>query len=164
MLFRSVLRSPSDLDARGAMQLGAAHAGMAIELSMLGAAHAAANPLTARFNVVHGAAVGLMLPAVIRFNAANPACASVYAGLAVAAGIAGPHLRVASAVEALLEALDAMWREAEVPADLASAGVDAEAIPILAAEAAQQWTARFNPRPVEARDFENLYRSVAKAT
>ncbi len=43
------------------MQLGAALAGLAIENSMLGAAHASANPLTARHNVVHGHAVALML-------------------------------------------------------------------------------------------------------
>ena len=64
-----VLRDPRDLEARGMMQLGAAFAGTAIENSMLGAAHAAANPLTAQYGIVHGQAVGLMLPAVMRFNA-----------------------------------------------------------------------------------------------
>ena len=39
--------SRTDLDARGEMQLGACFAGLAIENSMLGAAHALANPLTA---------------------------------------------------------------------------------------------------------------------
>src|SRR5256714_6007331 len=66
-----VFQDPQDLEARGRMQLGAAFAGLAIENSMLGAAHAAANPLTAHFGVVHGQAVGVMLPAVIRFNAAD---------------------------------------------------------------------------------------------
>ena len=53
----------------GRMQLGAHLAGAAIECSMLGAAHACANPLTARFGMSHGIAVGLMLPHVVRFNA-----------------------------------------------------------------------------------------------
>ncbi len=53
---------------RSLMQLGACFAGMAIETSMLGAAHATANPLTARYDITHGQAVGLMLPAVIRMN------------------------------------------------------------------------------------------------
>ncbi len=44
--------------------------GLAIENSMLGAAHALANPLTAQFGVAHGQAVGMMLPHVIRFNGA----------------------------------------------------------------------------------------------
>ena len=53
-----VLARPDDLEARGRMLLGAAFAGTAIENSMLGAAHSAANPLTAHYNVVHGQAVG----------------------------------------------------------------------------------------------------------
>ena len=61
------------------MQLGAALAGLAIENSMLGAAHATANPLTARHGLVHGRAVALMLPHVMRFNAAVPAVAGIYA-------------------------------------------------------------------------------------
>ena len=46
--FERVLVHPSDGEARAAMQLGAHFAGVAIEQSMLGAAHACANPLTAR--------------------------------------------------------------------------------------------------------------------
>ncbi len=38
--FEKVLRQPGDLDARGAMQIGAHFAGVAIENSMLGACHA----------------------------------------------------------------------------------------------------------------------------
>ncbi len=62
---------PIDLEARTGMQLGAAFAGLAIENSMLGATHALANPLTARYGIVHGQAIGLMLPHVIRFNGAR---------------------------------------------------------------------------------------------
>ena len=53
------------------MQLGACFAGMAIETSMLGAAHATANPLTAHHDITHGQAVGIMLPAVILYERQN---------------------------------------------------------------------------------------------
>ena len=76
----TVLRQPGDLEARGAMQLGAYLAGMAIENSMLGACHACANPLTAHYGLTHGIAIGILLPHVIRFNAA--AVGSLYADLA----------------------------------------------------------------------------------
>src|SRR5215475_10396506 len=79
--FPEVLIHPDDLEARGRMLLGAALAGLAIENSMLGAAHAAANPLTAHCGIVHGQAVGLMLPAVLRFNAEDPAVRTIYAEL-----------------------------------------------------------------------------------
>ena len=47
--YERVLLQPSDFEARVAMLVGAHLAGMAIEQSMLGAAHACANPLTARY-------------------------------------------------------------------------------------------------------------------
>lgn len=159
--FARVLENPGDVAARGRMQLGAALAGTAIENSMLGAAHSAANPLTARFNVVHGAAVGLMLPAVIRFNAGWDGPRAAYAQLAVEAGLAGSHLREELAVGALLDQLEFLLGKAGMPRTLAEAGVDVEAIPVLAEEAARQWTAGHNPRPVSIHDFVELYRAVA---
>ena len=59
----------TDLAARGAMLLGAHEAGIAIEQSMLGATHACANPLTARYGTTHGIAIAVMLPHVVRWNA-----------------------------------------------------------------------------------------------
>ena len=155
-----VLGEPGNLAGRSRMLLGAALAGTAIELSMLGAAHAAANPLTARFNVVHGAAVGLMLPAVIRFNAALPEIAGIYARLAVDAGIAGTHLNCSAAVDALVETVVQGLKQAGIPSGLEGAGVDPALIPTLATEAARQWTAGFNPRAITAPDFEQLYRAT----
>ncbi len=76
--FQQVIDSPNDIEARGAMQLGAYLAGMAIESSMLGAAHALANPLTAHFEIPHGQAVGLMMPHVIRFNSQDESIAADY--------------------------------------------------------------------------------------
>ena len=67
--FERVLLHPADIEARSAMQLGAHFAGMAIEQSMLGAAHACANPLTARYNLSHGLALAILLPHVVRWNA-----------------------------------------------------------------------------------------------
>ena len=66
--YERVLAHPGDLAARGAMLIGAHEAGVAIEQSMLGAAHACANPLTARHGATHGVAVAVMLPHVVRWN------------------------------------------------------------------------------------------------
>lgn len=158
--FPRVLADPSDLDARGRMLWGAALAGSAIESSMLGAAHAAANPLTARFGVVHGVAVGLMLPHVIRFNAEEPRIRSAFAALAAAGGGFG-GLTPEAAVHALCERITDLLLRAELPRSLGEAGVDPDAIPDLAREAERQWTAGFNPRPVARLDFERLYRAAA---
>src|SRR6185503_13211802 len=66
--YERVLSKPNDLEARGAMQLGAFYAGVAIENSMLGATHACANPLTAHYGTAHGAAIAMLLPSVVRWN------------------------------------------------------------------------------------------------
>src|SRR3989454_832519 len=60
-----------ELDALGSMLLGAHYAGVAIEHSMLGAAHACANPLTARYGTPHGVSIASLLPHVVRWNATD---------------------------------------------------------------------------------------------
>lgn len=156
-----VLSNPDDIEARGRMLLGAAFAGLAIENSMLGAAHSAANPLTAHFGVVHGAAVGLMLPHVVRFNAGDPTAKTAYSDLAQSAGLAGNGAGEDAAVEALILRLQQLAIAAGIPRSLSEVGVDAASIPVMASEAARQWTATFNPRPITAADFEAVYRSAA---
>ena len=155
--FPVVLDRPDDLAARGAMQLGAAYAGLAIENSMLGAAHACANPLTAQFGVIHGQAVATMLPIVVRYNAADPVAAALYAELAVHAGLCAPG-NVDAAVSSLTRRLDDVLKLAGLPKDLATSGVTAAAIEALADNAATQWTGTFNPRAVKAPEFRELYR------
>jgi len=157
-----VLADPHDLEARGYMLLGAAFAGTAIENSMLGAVHSAANPVTARYPIAHGAAVGLMLPHVVRFNAHDPAARLAYAELASAAELARVGDGVEAAVTALVARLESLLNLAGVPRSLGDCGVDSALIPRLAAEAAQQWTARFNPRPVTADDFAALYAAATE--
>jgi alcohol dehydrogenase len=155
-----VLSQPDDLQARARMQLGAAYAGMAIENSMLGAAHAAANPLTARFGVIHGQAVGLMLPHVIRFNAGEPAVAELYLRLAAEVGLVAQDAPVSEAIERLATRVDTLLKAAEIPRTLAERGIGSEAINGLAPEAARQWTARVNPREVGEPEFRALYLSA----
>ena len=152
-----VLGHPLDLDARGRMLLGAAFAGLAIENSMLGAAHSAANPLTAHFNIIHGQAVGMMLPHVVRFNSADPAALRAYAELASAPEIACVSDGLESARDALVARLEALLNKAGMPRSLADCGVPRSMIPTLAQEAAQQWTVAFNPRKISAEDFVRLY-------
>jgi len=156
--FAEVLTHPNDLEARGRMLLGAALAGLAIENSMLGAAHAAANPLTAHFGTVHGQAVGLMLPHVIRFNAQDAAARSTYLDLARAAGLAS--VSHDHGVENLVERLELLLGLAHMPRRVPHQAAGREIIPRLADEAARQWTATFNPRQVSKNDFMTLYESA----
>jgi alcohol dehydrogenase len=154
---QQVLQRPDNLESRAAMQLGAAYAGTAIENSMLGAVHSAANPLTAHFGIVHGQAVGIMLPHVVRFNAQQPESAAIYAQLARSADLAAGSARAEQAVEALIAEIHSLLRVAQMPPSLSALNITRDEVAKLAAEAAGQWTAQFNPRPITASDFETIY-------
>ncbi len=157
--FPQVIEHPDDLDARGGMLLGAHLAGAAIENSMLGATHALANPLTARFGVAHGAAIGILLPHVVRFN--SHTVDAMYRTLAEDAGLS---VNGTPAGHVLAERLRALASAAGTPLSLEECGVDASLIPAMASEAAQQWTGRFNPRAVAADSLEELYRCAFPAS
>ncbi|MGL4554522.1 MAG: iron-containing alcohol dehydrogenase [Gemmataceae bacterium] len=154
--FDRVLRAPADLVARGRMQLGANLAGMAIENAMLGAAHASANPLTAHYGVTHGVAVGIMLQHVIRLNA--PAAGPLYGDLAHDAGLLNGDAGAAG--EVLARRVGGYMQSAGLPTRLRDCGVSAGIFEVLADEACQQWTGKFNPRPVGEAEFVSLYRAA----
>jgi len=158
--FSRVVENPNDLEARGKMLLGAAFAGTAIENSMLGAAHSAANPLTAHYDIIHGQAVGMMLPHVIRFNAENKKSTQSYAELASGPEIACVSDGIEHAVDALIQEIRTLLELARIPACLSECGVQEKDLPMLAAEAAKQWTANFNPRPVTEKDFLGLFEAA----
>lgn len=143
--FARALNDAGDEAALAEMLLGAHLAGVAIELSMLGAAHACVNPLTARFGVTHGIGVGLLLPHVIRFNAA---------------GGENPYAALEADAERLAAMIDAALGAAGVPRRLSELGVPREALPELATEAARQWTAGFNPRVVDADALRAIYEAA----
>ena len=139
--FERVMRDNQDAAAREQMLLGAHLAGAAIENSMLGAAHALANGLTAVCGAVHGVAVGLMLPHVVRFNSRDE---NPYASLC------GDPEKLARRIEALLDA-------GHLPRHLRDIGVVADQLDELAAIAAKQWTATFNPRRVGQPELRQVY-------
>ncbi len=150
-----VFAEPADREARAAVQLGAAWAGLAIEHAMLGAAHACANPLTADHGVVHGQAVGLMLPHVVRFNADD--CTAGYAELVQQLA---PTVSATSAGAWLADWLTALLAAGGLATTLTELEISAPDVPRLAAAAALQWTAGFNPRPVTADDLALLYEAA----
>ena len=150
-----VLDAPDDMDARAGMLLGASFAGLAIENSMLGAAHALANPLTALYGIVHGHAIGMMLPHVIRYNGADfdPWYHEL---LEVIAGLNGCP-EPATGAGGLAEFVDGIVAKAGLADRLNQCGVERHRLPDLAVEAAKQWTGGFNPRPVGESELLGLY-------
>jgi alcohol dehydrogenase len=153
--FERVLLHPANADARAAMLLGSHFAGIAIEQSMLGAAHACANPLTARYNLAHGLALAILLPPVVRWNAG--VAPEQYAAL-----IGSPRRRARDedAAETLALRLEDLARAAGLAMRLADRGVEERALPELAVQAAAQWTGTFNPRRFDAQGAMEIYRAA----
>jgi len=150
--YERVLGNPGNLEARAAMQLGACYAGMAIENSMLGAAHACANPLTARYGTEHGRAIALLLPSVVRWNAPN--ATACYHELLLAPG---SRVSQNEAAEFLASRLESLATVAGLETRMEASGVPREDLPALAEEAAKQWTGRFNPRPFGFQEALEVY-------
>lgn len=148
--YAAVLDRPGDVDARAAMQLGAFYGGLAIEQSMLGAAHACANPLTAHYQVAHGVALAILLPHVVRWN--GTAAAAMYGWLL------GDDPERDDPNERLAARLRELAGRAGLPAQLRTEGVVRDALPQLADDAVRQWTGSFNPRPLTAADALEIYR------
>lgn len=154
--FEMILKEPEHIAAQGNMLLGAHLAGAAIENSMLGAAHACANPLTATYGIAHGIAVGLMLPHVIRFN--SQAVNELYADLLNVAGISA---RPSSGFgERLSERIVELKTAAGLPHRLRECEVEKTKLPELATAAASQWTGKFNPQPVTEKELLELYEAA----
>jgi len=140
--FERVLTSPNDLEARAGMQVGAFYAGTAIEQSMLGATHACANPLTARYGTTHGNAIAILLPHVVRWNA----------------NAAGPlYAELLQSTEALAVRLSALAAAGGLPRTLRDISVSRDDLPVLAQDASEQWTGKFNPRPFDATGAREVY-------
>jgi alcohol dehydrogenase len=153
-----VLAEPGDIQARGAMQIGACLSGLAIENSMLGAAHAMANPLTATHGVVHGQAIAIALPHVVRLNGRQ--FDRRYQDLVSStpeffAGVDG-----SAAAEKLAAFITQVCRQAGLATTLKECGVPREDVPRLAAGASQQWTGKFNPVELSADDYRSLYEAA----
>jgi len=180
--FPEVQANPISLEARGRMQLGACFAGMAIEASMLGAAHALANPLTAELGVPHGQAVGLMMPYVIRFN--SKTVGNRYAELnsmihklvppsakeQYLEDELNPSERLARVIESWMQMaglatkLNALSQWPSVSTLHSGESTDEILLKRLAGMAAKQWTATFNPRPVTEQDLLELYQQALGRT
>jgi alcohol dehydrogenase len=155
--YERVLSQPDNLEARGAMQLGAYYAGVAIENSMLGATHACANPLTAHYGTAHGAAIAMLLPTVVRWN--ERFAFNDYFWLLSWSSVAGQSNGV-TATEALARRLEELAAAGGLRTNLRAEGVQETELPELAAEAAEQWTGTFNPRPFDKQGAIEVYQCV----
>lgn len=144
--------APLSTSAYKQLHAGATLAGMAIEASMLGSAHGCGNPLTARYGIVHGQAVSIMLPGVIALNESDPRSADIYRSIEQQCGIESGTLA---------DAMKALVRSLGLAISLAELGIADAPFDLLASLAMEQWTCGHNPVPMTLDLCNALYKSVA---
>lgn len=147
--FEKVLSHPENIEARGAMQLGAYFAGVAIENSMLGATHACANPLTRVYGTTHGIAIAKLLPHVIRWNSC--VVNRFYSELLYAIHI---NANIRTAGEILSKRIDELIKSSELDINI---NITREDIYTLGKEAETHWTGKFNPRKLSVLGAMEIY-------
>jgi alcohol dehydrogenase len=156
--FDGVLEASNQRSPRESMQLGACFAGLAIENSMLGAAHALANPLTATYGIAHGEAIGIVLPHMILRNGqseAAPRFEELCRDVDPDEGSFG-----GDAAQGLAAYITEMVERGGLAGCLSDCGVDHERLPALAADATKQWTGKFNPVELTEADYVKLYEAA----
>ncbi len=144
------VKDGSDRDARWQMMMCSTEGAMAF-IKGLGAVHAMSHAAgrIRRLNPHHGTLNAVFLPEVMRFN--ESACEAKYVRLRQAMGLE-PGADLAKAVEDMNAAIG-------IPSGLAEMGLEESDIAELVEYAQKDLSARSNPRPVTAEDFEAMVRA-----
>jgi alcohol dehydrogenase len=157
LLSRNILTAVEDggnLAARQAMLLGACLAGQAFSNAPVAAVHALAYPIGGIFHVPHGLSNSLVLPHVLRFNAAH--AAPLYAELAdiVVPGNGSPAART----EALIAEMQRIAARSGIQTQLKDMGILDADLDRLADDAMLQTRLLGNnPREITRADARAIY-------
>ncbi len=147
----------ADREARYGMLLGSLLAGMGINPTRLGIAHALAMPLGSwQLKIAHGTGNAVLLPHVMTFNLeGNP---TLYADVARALGVGDADPLTASHIAiARVRAINA---EIGIPASLSALGLAEAMIPRVCAEAIKSSNIVVNPRLCTQADLEAICRAA----
>lgn len=156
--------TPDDLDARGYVQIAASAAGIAIDNSGTGIAHALGHALGALGHVHHGRAVGLALRAALAWNA--EAAPARHAGVATALGVPSEGRKQADVLAELAPRFDSFVRSTGLAVSLAKDGLgkkDCERLAALMMAPENRAMRDSNCRPITAADALMLSQAVLSA-
>ena len=150
---------PDDLQARGAMLLGAHLAGLAFANAPVAGVHALAYPLGGIHHLPHGLSNALMLRHVLAFNA--EAAREQYAELAEIVDPRCVGLGSQARAAVLIERLDELVTASGLQPRLRDHGVGFEEAPLLAREAMKQTRLLVNnPVEITEADARRLYEAA----
>jgi alcohol dehydrogenase class IV len=162
LMGRSVLKAVhdgSDIAARSDMLLGSMLAGQAFANSPVAAVHALAYPLGGHFHIPHGLSNALVLPHVLRFNAAT--APQAYAELAPFAFPDLAKLEGQERAAAFCDRLAELSAACGLQQTLRAMNIPEDFLPRLASDAMNQTRLLVNnPREVSEADALAIYRAA----
>jgi alcohol dehydrogenase len=154
---RSV-EAPRDDRARLWMAQASLEAGLAFSNAILGATHAMSHQVGGLLDLPHGVVNGVLLPHVIRFNAA--VVPHRFAALADAMDLSVDGVPDDVAAELLAEHVAGLAESVGAPRRLSELGVTADDVDRMAATAVRDACLTTNPRPATAAEIAALFREA----
>jgi alcohol dehydrogenase class IV len=155
---RTTITAPREETARSKMAQASLNAGLAFTNAILGATHAMSHQVGGLLDAPHGVVNGVLLPHVIRYNAAESP--ERFVELARSAGLKVDGLPAIEAAEMLAEHVRDLADDVGVPRGLRELGVDESAIPRLALTTLDDAFLTTNPRSASSADVEKLFRAA----
>ena len=156
---RRAVHDGKDLEARDGMALAATLGGLAFSNAGVALVHAMEYPVGAAVHVSHGAGNGLLLPFVMRYNAA--ARQEEYGYIAELLGDDTTGQFEAGAAEAAIAAVEQLKKDIGIPARLRDIGVTDEMLASFAEKAFSfKRLMRVNPRFPTQAEIEAVYRAA----
>jgi alcohol dehydrogenase class IV len=156
---RTAVLNGEDRKARFGMLLASTMAGMAMNPTRLGLAHALAMPLGSwKLRVPHGVANAITLPFVMRFNCL--ACPHRFLDIARALGERVDHLSERQGALQACEAVRCLAEDVGIPKGLGQFGVKEEHVPSIVDEAMKSGNVLVNPRSTSAENLEKILRQA----
>jgi alcohol dehydrogenase class IV len=154
-LFRELRRAvlTQEMEPKAQCLVASTMANMACGNSRLGLGHAMSLPLSARFNLPHGVAAGLLLPYVLEFNL--PVVEKRLRQLIVVMGYE-PY----TDPECVLNELISLLEDLDFPSDLETVGVEETALTDLAEQVMNLPLTRFNLRKTEVSHVLRIYKAA----
>lgn len=154
---RRYVADRTDLEAAEGMLTGSLFAGIAFSWARLGDVHAMSHPVSAFFNVPHGVANAILLPAIVEYNALADH---------------GKYLKIYNAISKipayadefepmmLVELLEELNEQLGIPASLSEVGVTEDKFDAMADDAMKSGNIAVNPRSTTKKDVLALYQKA----
>lgn len=149
---------PDDMLARTSMAQASLEAGLAFTNAILGATHAMSHQVGGLLDLPHGVINGVLLPHVIRFNAA--ADPLPYVAIATSLGLDEGRASAEEASMAVAECVEQLARRVGVPQGLREIGVSDADIDVLATNALRDACMSTNPRQATHAEMAALFRTA----